>query len=834
MSMGSKGVLSDLVTMNAHLETIKKTLTDIGGLTTGISGSASSLTKATSPSGAAIRGGSGPMPSGSLGGFSTPSGAAMGSGGGSLLTGALRGIGNLVPGLVTAAASAMPDVGSTLNYATGYFNASVGQGGAGSTRRVMQSTTLGAFSNGGLTGAGNDAAIAQALTRAGIQFSSASGSNYMNTLNNVAMYAKTLNIDNGSAVQALTGMQTGQFSMQMMRQLGIYTSNPANGKQYSTTQMFGQLANRLEAGRPAPTVAGIMASYQRGNLGASLAGLGLSDTQQQMFVQYLKDQAGGKTPAGVDQLQAEIAKNNPQAAVQNINASTSMGMNTVSDAYIQGLQQAAPLIKDMNQALSLVPKSVAAFYANVATLQGTRQGGAAISALSQVGGSLLSGVGSMVGSAAGSRLGTSKAGSVLGTIGKSVGKAGIGGLLAVGSGMASNYAKSTATGGKGIDPLAASLAIAGGAGSGALIGAAIPFLGETGIGEIGGAVIGGLAAAANTFNWFGGAGGAGGTVSAGGTTGNTPKNAPTFNPPVNPAIIVQGYGPRKDPLGAKTSDFHHGVDFKAAMGTPVMASADGTVASAGWYGELGNCVQIDHADGYRTLYGHNSRMTVTAGTAVKQGQVVAFSGTTGRSSGPHCHLGVMRNGSFIDPATVLSGTASKVQPAGTPAKAASTGSNNSTPSAGLAPDVHSLNTAISSAISAISDPLVSSAMVNTVGVGNQTSSSTISASNKPSGTGGDSNAYGLGGGAGGGTGTVQFPGITAKPAGSSTAVMGSPTTSTTPAMSANGAESKSRSSNQVTIQVTLQNSSDSEAMRLVNIVKKELEKDTIHEMMGSR
>jgi len=98
---------------------------------------------------------------------------------------------------------------------------------------------------------------------------------------------------------------------------------------------------------------------------------------------------------------------------------------------------------------------------------------------------------------------------------------------------------------------------------------------------------------------------------------------------------------------------HHGTDFGARKGTPLLAVNAGRVSFAGWMGGYGNVVKIRHADGYESLYAHQSQMRVHVGEHVKKGQIIGYVGSTGRSTGPHLHFGLMKNGKWIDPMTVL-------------------------------------------------------------------------------------------------------------------------------------------------------------------------------------
>jgi murein DD-endopeptidase MepM/ murein hydrolase activator NlpD len=94
---------------------------------------------------------------------------------------------------------------------------------------------------------------------------------------------------------------------------------------------------------------------------------------------------------------------------------------------------------------------------------------------------------------------------------------------------------------------------------------------------------------------------------------------------------------------------HDGIDLAVPSGTAVVASAAGTVIYAGWMGGYGNLVVVDHGGGIATAYGHNTGVTVGQGQQVAQGQLIAYSGNTGNSTGPHVHFEVRVNGGAVDP-----------------------------------------------------------------------------------------------------------------------------------------------------------------------------------------
>ncbi len=122
--------------------------------------------------------------------------------------------------------------------------------------------------------------------------------------------------------------------------------------------------------------------------------------------------------------------------------------------------------------------------------------------------------------------------------------------------------------------------------------------------------------------------------------------------PVQPSgsgFIWPVSGPVTSPFGWRWGRMHEGIDIAVSSGTPVHASASGRVIYAGWMGGYGNLVVIDHGGGIATAYGHNTSIVVGTGSGVSQGQVVAYSGSTGHSTGPHVHFEVRVNGSPVDP-----------------------------------------------------------------------------------------------------------------------------------------------------------------------------------------
>ena len=119
--------------------------------------------------------------------------------------------------------------------------------------------------------------------------------------------------------------------------------------------------------------------------------------------------------------------------------------------------------------------------------------------------------------------------------------------------------------------------------------------------------------------------------------------------PINGARLSSSFGMRKHPIDG-FNKMHRGTDFAAAKGTPIMASGSGTIKKAGWCGGGGNCVKIKHNSTYETIYAHMSKFArgIKSGLRVKQGQIIGYVGSTGKSTGPHLHYEVIVNGKKVN------------------------------------------------------------------------------------------------------------------------------------------------------------------------------------------
>ncbi len=130
--------------------------------------------------------------------------------------------------------------------------------------------------------------------------------------------------------------------------------------------------------------------------------------------------------------------------------------------------------------------------------------------------------------------------------------------------------------------------------------------------------------------------------------------------PIPGVGISSGFGRRIDPFTQRPAR-HAGIDYSAPHGTSILASAGGRVRRAGPYGAYGRTIEIDHGDGLVTRYGHVYRVLVRVGDMVLPGQAIATVGSTGRSSGPHLHFEILRDGRQVHPDLYLTGESPDVR-----------------------------------------------------------------------------------------------------------------------------------------------------------------------------
>ncbi|MGB3135313.1 MAG: M23 family metallopeptidase [Nodosilinea sp.] len=124
---------------------------------------------------------------------------------------------------------------------------------------------------------------------------------------------------------------------------------------------------------------------------------------------------------------------------------------------------------------------------------------------------------------------------------------------------------------------------------------------------------------------------------------------PIARPIAGKADVSSEFGLRPNPFGTRGYEMHEGIDFSGPVGKPIVATAEGVVVRADYNGGYGNHVRIDHGYNYETLYAHLSKIEVEIGDRVQRGSLLGALGSTGRSSGPHLHYGIYRNGQAVNP-----------------------------------------------------------------------------------------------------------------------------------------------------------------------------------------
>ena len=578
-----------------------------------------------------------------------------GGGGGGGLMGWLQ----IAASIGKAGYNMAPNLGDILQNSGGYYNAAVFGGG---TRQALESQTLRAM-NGGLT---NPMGGMQTATTLINGYSYAAGSSaYRQTAAEVGGAAKYLNMSNSSAAAALGGLQTGQTGGNLY-QYGIHTIDPKTGKQLSTEAIARQAYDRIFTNQKGLTTEDVRSSLQYGMAGANLQNMGLSADQQSIFKQAFINFSQGK---GFDLANAKgssAAGGNPLDAAYQINSSQANLMQAYEQPMIDGFKAAAVAITTVNKGLE-------AFAGELGRIKGFMQG---------IGGSNLAG-GAGVFNGISNGIQTIGAARYLKSLGASTstegaaaaetaaaGTAGADAAGAAGAASASMGALSVAgtvglsagagyvvgKGGKmighalGLDKSATGRAVTRGgsmaaaAGAGALIGTAF----MPGVGTAIGAGIGLVA------GWFGSGGSKSVAMGAsfgasGGATGTQGTQSP-----VPGAAATTPYGATDQGVWPGAGNYHTGQDYPVPVGTPVVAAADGIVFDDAPGFDYGIYVQIDHGNGYQTLYGHLSTKSVKVGDKVTKGQVIGKSGETGNVTGPHLHFEVRKGkNNPIDPKEFL-------------------------------------------------------------------------------------------------------------------------------------------------------------------------------------
>jgi murein DD-endopeptidase MepM/ murein hydrolase activator NlpD len=582
------------------------------------------------------------------------------------------GVAQMGAGVAGAAYALGPDLGATISRASNYYGTSQYSPTSLGYKQLQTSTmsALGGRFGRGISGIGEDAAAAAILTQ---QYGYAPGSSpYLQTMREVGGAYRQFNMSNAAAATAIGGLQTGAMGANLY-QYGI-SQFDKNGNPVSESQMAKQLFNRIFQGRGQGNAKGVQQSLQYGLAGADLNAMGFSADQQQLFKAQFLALAQNKN--------ADLSKisgaGNPNAAGQKIITSQTNLMQASQDSMIKGYQAAATTITDVNKKMAEFGQSVIQAKAYMQGLGQSGLGGglasliggftsgvkniaeamAALYAAEKLGipvgkvGTLLTGGGKLAGT------GARALGKAAGVVGTSAGAGYVMGQGAkvIGSGTGLNK---TSTG----RDIVRGGGTAAGAGTGALIGFSVG--GPVGAGTVIGGIAGYFGAGGGTsYGGFGASFGAkGGAYST--TAANTSAISPysgqstkqTLSSPIPGTAPTTMYGAKDPGMWNGAKNYHTGDDYAVPVGTSVKAVADGTVYDDSPGADFGVYVQVDHGNGYQTLYGHLQSRSVKIGQKIVTGQEVGKSGQSGNVTGPHLHFEVRKGkNNPVDPSQFLTGT----------------------------------------------------------------------------------------------------------------------------------------------------------------------------------
>lgn len=800
MSQQDGSILDELGALEKGLgkvdKALTKLLTNVTKMTTGLSGGARKS------------------------GFSAGTGTiGLGSSGNNFMDGSL---GNVAPflamnrvmntgfavasGVTQAAAgiagglfAGMPNVAQTIDMSTMLYDAARIQGGP--SWNSIGNKTLGLM-GAGVSAPGSQGQVASMLSNMGVRYGTTQYNSLAKSVGNAYNY---FGMDNATATQALGSFTQGSTSMSLMQNLGIYTTDPMSGKRATPTQMFAMINDRLTGGT-SMNHKELMDSLQGGFMAENIRALGLDPGAEQMLKEYMLQASQGnylnlEDPKTMKKYADQLG-GNPLAPQGVANAAISGSMQAASTSYVEGMKLAADAVKQFEKVMTNflnTPAGKAMAQANgginlagqdpamqgLTTAVGGIVSGATTIGATVLGAKALKGILSKGAPSAVAAVGKN-ATSVLGKVGK------IGGpVLAAGLG-AVQLASDVASGqGWGSKQFSQDMGSTVGGILGGIAGSFVsPFLG-TAVGATIGSSIGGQIGAAF------GQGGLTTTVNGGGMT-DTKATLKLVAPVKGP--VTTRYNQTTDKHGNKLwgGDAHQAIDYGVPEGTPVQAAADGTVLNIGKGSggrSYGNYIEIDHGNGYSTLYAHlkDGGIKVQKGQTVAQGQVIALSGATGYVTAAHLHFEARKNGAKINPENLGLGAAIGVV------------AGNATPTASNSAS----GTYSSSAQTSVG--AIGSRSLETGNVGGNIA--------VPSSYKGASYGKVQGSMASGSAGSSMGGGST--PAGSTSGQGG-------PGLVLPG----SRGGNNVTINLKIASASDSEARKFAKLVKEVLEEDKVIESMG--
>jgi len=588
---------------------------------------------------------------------------------------------DLMTNVQNAMGNFMPSVSESIQRTTGYYQAALANGPKQSRNQVDNQTFNTMNAIGGITSVGSDANVAnflaqQGMTAVGKSKLTGAGDNstYQQTIRSIANAGRYLNISNEQAATSIEGLTSGKGSANMLRNFGIYTADLTTGKEKTQGQIFEELAQRLTAGRKSANVEQTQASIRRGALGATIDSFFQGDAAgAQMFKQYMVDRAGGKkmdlaNNSAMSSIYGDQYGNNrnPLNAQMSINASDTGALKDAQEQYLKGIEGAVLPLQALNQAAGKLastfmglPNALMQTLTNHRTVSGIMGG---INATTQYAGKTIAGVTEAL----------------------------INGSYDTPWGAAATLTEAGLIGAAGIAGAVPTMASMAGQALMGTVGNVISYQSPGGHGGKGGATVG-----------------ATGGRGAGSGTGVSEFALPS-------RTVTQGFGASAFASSAYASGTHDGIDYDYSYGDSITAIADGVVSftqsgipsgtdpkSFGESGHKpygrGNHVIIDHQNGYKSHYYHLSKVSVAKGDPVKKGQEIGKAGNSGYClgstgysdaqhpyAGTHLHLGLEKGGRMVNPAT---GAAAAGQGASSDTTGSSSSSNSSSSSKDKVGDV---------------------------------------------------------------------------------------------------------------------------------------------------
>jgi murein DD-endopeptidase MepM/ murein hydrolase activator NlpD len=532
-------------------------------------------------------------------------------------------------GVAAAGFMAAPTYQEVAGRAGNYFGASLAGGPNWNTlAKSTESVINGSFGMGlsSTLGGANAAAIAasRGVTPGSAQYNSLMAS--------VGGAARGMNMANENSAVALTGMTQGGMSANLYA-AGISTYDVATGKARNTTEIFNQMYDRMTMGQGKMTTEELNNSLQGGMLQSQMRALGMSQDQQAIFAQIARSRNSG----GSGDIAAMSGAGNPLASKLGLVASETNVLDAYTQPVLKGFEEAANVIKtQFNPKLIDAADALGRLSGWAGALSESRTGPAIMAMIGTVT-AAISGLLGMAATALAARLGMGALGAGAGAAGASAFLPGAAAGLAAG-GVGYVTGKGANALGNAVGASNTTTRVGGtlaGAGAGAATGAALGLLGGpfAPLTSSAGAVIGTIVGGIGGFLGSGGSSSYHFGASFGATGGNSNPTSPS------PNAVGTGYGATGDMWGGGK---HTGNDYPQPIGTPVYASLDGIVINTNPGVDYGKTVELDHGDGYQTLYGHLSEVLVSVGQKVTKGTIVGKSGDTGNVTGPHLHYEVRK------------------------------------------------------------------------------------------------------------------------------------------------------------------------------------------------